>query len=506
MGTRRSIPEEIPTSVLKDQAVVKCCILSLEDKAQLTGETITPRVLGQYGRKTWSRCGGSPRTLPAHLVKKGKCRQGRPWQYDRKAKHDGHWNTYSFRKDGVNIVLAPLDTCQHPTGALILTKLQFVGLTKDVFLDDIPPGLPLMRDIQHCIDFLPGSTISNKPVYRMNPKEFDELHKQVTELLDKGLIREIECDASGLGIGGVLSQNGRPVVFFSEKFNEARRKYSTYDKEFYAIVRSLDYWRHYLLSNEFILFSDHEALKYFNGQHKLSPRHAKWVEFLQAYSFVIRHKAGSTNVVADALSQRHVLTSLLQIQVHGFDTFRDLYQDDPDFRIIWSSCATTPFQDFSKHNGFSKMAHFVPCSKTYDVSQVARLYFSETVRIHGVPKTLTSDRDVKFPITPLDLAPIPITEHVSVEGDDRSKQIKELHAQARADGPFRVLKRINDKAYKIELPGHYNVSATFNVADLSPYEGDSDDDVDSGVRAFQDGEDDAGASDVDHHLSGYLKF
>ncbi|GKC84243.1 hypothetical protein Tco_1139960, partial [Tanacetum coccineum] len=78
--------------------------------------------------------------------------------------------------------------------------------------------------------------------------------------------------------------------------------------------------------------------------------------------------------------------------------------------------------------------------------------------------------------------------------------------QARADGPFRVLKRINNNAYKIELPRHYNVSATFNVADLSPYEGDSDDDVDSGVRAFQDREDDAGASDVDHHLSGYLKF
>ncbi|GKA64159.1 RNA-directed DNA polymerase, partial [Tanacetum coccineum] len=108
-------------------------------------------------------------------------------------------------------------------------------------------------------------------------------------------------------------------------------------------------------------------------------------------------------------------------------------------------------------------------------------------------------------ITPLDLVPVLEVGRFSEEWADQSEQIKELHRserflaghfgklKPRGDGPFRVLKKINDNAYKIKLPGHYNVFATFNVADLSPYKGDSDDEPDSWSSLFQEGEDDADA-------------
>ena len=113
---------------------------------------------------------------------------------------------------------------------------------------------------------------------------------------------KIECDASGIGIGAVLMQEKWPITYFSEKLNGATLNYPTYDKELYAVMRALETWQHYLWPREFIIHTNYQSLKHLKGQGKLSRRHAKWVEFIETFPYVIKYKQGQENVVVDALS------------------------------------------------------------------------------------------------------------------------------------------------------------------------------------------------------------
>ena len=80
--------------------------------------------------------------------------------------------------------------------------------------------------------------------------------------------------------------------------------------------------------------TDNQALKYINSQNKLSHKHAKWASFLQAYTFVVQHRSGKTNVVADALSRRRHLLVVMSNVLIGFEEMKTEYSSDPYFGQI----------------------------------------------------------------------------------------------------------------------------------------------------------------------------
>ncbi|GKC81376.1 putative reverse transcriptase domain-containing protein, partial [Tanacetum coccineum] len=148
---------------------------------------------------------------------------GRPGEYDRDITHNGRTNTYSFLFGGVKITLMPnkpKEVIIKPTGTLLtLSQFEdelemgdevFVLIRKEVtkdskipeamiplleefsdaFPDELPDGLPPLRDIQDHIDLEPGSQLPNKSHYRMSLREHKELRRHVEELVSKGHVRE----------------------------------------------------------------------------------------------------------------------------------------------------------------------------------------------------------------------------------------------------------------------------------------------------------------------------
>ena len=163
-------------------------------------------------------------------------------------------------------------------------------------------------------------------------------HAPLLQLPDFNKTFELECDASGIGLGGVLLQEGKPVAYFSEKLSGPSLNYSTYDKELLALVRTLETWQHYLWPKEFVIHSDHESLKHIRSQAKLNRRHAKWVEFIESFPYVIKHKKGKENIIADALSRRYTMLSQLDFKIFGLETIKEQYAHDNDFKDVLLNC------------------------------------------------------------------------------------------------------------------------------------------------------------------------
>jgi hypothetical protein len=91
---------------------------------------------------------------------------------------------------------------------------------------------------------------------------------------DERLPHEIVMDASDLGLGGVLSQEGHPMALESRKLTSAELNYHTTEKEMLAVVHALCVWRRYRKGADFTVYTDHVSNTYFQTQPSLSRRQA----------------------------------------------------------------------------------------------------------------------------------------------------------------------------------------------------------------------------------------
>jgi hypothetical protein len=158
-------------------------------------------------------------------------------------------------------------------------------------------------------------------------KSFKLLEEKITRqpvlvFLDFSKTFQVRCDAREFAIRAVLIQDNRSIACFSEKLNDAKMKYFTYDKEFYAVIQVLKKWRHYSVPKEFVLYSDNHALQFIIRQEKLNQRHEKWVEYMHNFTFVIKHISRTTNKVVDALSRKCLILHEFRVKTLGFDNLK----------------------------------------------------------------------------------------------------------------------------------------------------------------------------------------
>jgi hypothetical protein len=104
------------------------------------------------------------------------------------------------------------------------------------------------------------------------------------------------------------------------------------------MIQALKKWGHYLIPKEFVLYSDNHALQFITRQEKLNQKHAKWVEFMHNFNFVIKHIAGTTNKVADSLSKRSLIVHEFQVKTLGFKHLNEMYTKDVDFKEAYEAC------------------------------------------------------------------------------------------------------------------------------------------------------------------------
>lgn len=172
---------------------------------------------------------------------------------------------------------------------------------------------------------------------------FEKLKKAMTKApvfalpnFDEDFI--VETDASGLGMGVVLCQNGHPICYFSKKFCTQMLNSSTYVRELCAITSAVKKWRTYLLGRKFTIYTDQRSLRELMTQVVQTPEQQFYLAKLLGYSYEIAYKPGAQNRVADALSRVHEISpqyfSITIPHWEFLEKLKDSFQQDSQLKEL----------------------------------------------------------------------------------------------------------------------------------------------------------------------------
>ncbi|GKB01738.1 ty3-gypsy retrotransposon protein [Tanacetum coccineum] len=311
-------------------------------------------------------------------------------------------------------------------GAVIFTKLDlwagyhqirvhdcdahqfYVKLSKCAF------GASTLEYLGHIISGV-GVEVDPKKIAAAEAAAFESLKLQLTTTpvltlpnFDQTFI--VEMDAADAGIGAVLLQNDRPICYFSLRLGPKIQVAATYWKELFAIVEAVFKWRQYLLGRRFVIRTDHRSIK----------------------ELFIEYKPGAQNTVADAFSRvfedsESLTASFMHLSQPLTAFLSDLKAENSTLadsvtihrQLDMGTAAplatpTTVWKDLSMdfitgmpvskgltvvlvvEERFSKYAHFAPLPTSFNAHKVAEVFVDTVIKLHGIPKTIVSDRDPIF--------------------------------------------------------------------------------------------------------------
>ncbi|KAK1680991.1 hypothetical protein QYE76_041839 [Lolium multiflorum] len=418
---------------------------------------------------------------------------GRPWQFDKKAIHDGYSNAYTFKVKDKKFELRPMTPSQiiadnakalaraqhhthhselrgegathqkeserhHPhmserKSVLLATKsewrevkdnpsttIHYVLICKglssetndltnipssllsllkefqDVFPDELPHGLPPLRGIEHRIDLI-YPPLPNRAAYRTNPEDTKEIQRQIQDLLAKG---------------EVVRLHGIPASIVSDR-----------DVKFMSYL-----WKSLMAKFGVKLLFSSSSHPQTDGQTEVVNRSLSTLlrtivkKNLKSWEDCIPHAEFAYNRAKHSTTLRSPF-----MIVYGFEPPTAL-------DILPLPLHQRTNMDFDKRTTAMKKLHEETRATIQD--HVLR----QATRLNAKKK-----------------------ERVFEEGDlvwvhlrkERFPQERNSKLKPRGDGPFKVLKRINNNAYVIDIPtSKYLVSNTFNISDLSPHYGDEE--------------------------------